>query len=79
MQHGALEKPRFGGIYRTTGSRFLYISFNYFHQRLRLPTDREDTPANREELTNFLNNVGEKIRNRTLQFDKVFYWLDDAT
>lgn len=78
-QQGALEKPTFGGIYRTTGSRFLYISFNYFRQRLRFPTDREDTPANREELTSFMSNVGEKIRNRTLQFDKVFYWIDDAT
>jgi integrase len=76
---GSLEKAKFGGIYRTNGSRFLYISFNYFRQRLRFATDREDTTENRAELVTFMNNVGEKIRNRTLQFDKVFYWLDDAT
>lgn len=78
-QQGKLEKPRFGSIYRTKGSKYLYISFYYYNQRLRFPTDREDTPANREELVQFMNNVGNKIRNRTLQFAKTFYWLDEAT
>lgn len=78
-RQGELEKPKFGGIYRTTGSQYLYITFNYFKQRLRFPSDRVDNLGNREELTSFMNNVGEKIRNRTLKFAEVFYWLDDAT
>ncbi len=78
-RQGKLEKPRFSSIYRTKGSKYLYISFYYYNQRLRFPTDREDTAANREELVQFMNNVGEKIRNRTLQFAKTFYWFDEAT
>jgi integrase len=78
-QQEELEKPTFGSIYRTKGSRYLYVSFYYFNERLRFPTDREDTPKNREELIQFMNNVGEKIRLRTFQFAKTFYWLDDKT
>lgn len=79
QQKGELEKPKFGSIYRTTGSKYLYISFYYFNQRLRLPTDREDTPGNREELSQFMNKIGKKIRLRTFQFAKTFYWLDEET
>jgi integrase len=73
------SKPKFGGLYLTKGSRFIYISMNYYKQRLRFPTDREHTPENWEFLCNFMNEVGEKIKNRTFCFAKTFYWLDEAT
>ncbi|WP_026843298.1 tyrosine-type recombinase/integrase [Citrifermentans bremense] len=72
-------KPSFGSIYRVKGSKYLYINFSYFGQRLRFPTDREDTDSDRDELKEFLNDVGEKIRKRTLNFANTFYWLDEKT
>lgn len=61
------------------GSKYIYISMNYFKQRLRFPTDLEDTPRNWEKLCEFMDNVGQKIKNRTFCFAKSFYWLDEAT
>ncbi|MBU5638850.1 DUF3596 domain-containing protein [Geomonas sp. Red69] len=74
-----MVRPSFGSIYRVKGSKYLYLNFYYFGQRLRFPTDREDTDRNRDELTEFMNTVGEKIRKRTLNFAKTFYWLDEKT
>jgi integrase len=79
IQKEALLKPSFGSVYRTKGSQYLYISFYYFKERLRFPTDRIDTPTNYTELVDFMNDVGTKVRQGTLQFAKVFYWLDEAT
>jgi len=73
------KKPSFGSLYTMTGSKFIYISMNYYKQRLRFPTDRVDSPENWEELSKFLAKVGEKIRNRTFRFAKSFYWLDSET
>ncbi|QEM67402.1 tyrosine-type recombinase/integrase [Geobacter sp. FeAm09] len=73
------RKPEFGSLYTMKGSRFIYISMNYFKQRLRFPTDREDTPENWEELCEFMDKVGEKIKRRTFSFSKSFYWLDART
>ena len=72
-------KPDFGGLYVTRGSKYIYISMNYFKQRLRFPTDLEDNPQNREKMRQFMNEVGEKIRKRTFCFAKTFYWLDEET
>lgn len=79
MPHEPLVQPDFGGIYRTSGSKYLYISFNYFKERLRFPTDRVDTPRNRAELTEFMNEVGKKIRQGSFKFAKTFYWHDETT
>lgn len=79
IEKGSMVKPSFGSIYRTGGSKYLYISMNYFKTRLRFPTDRVDTPENRQELIDFMNSVGEKIRLGTFHFAKVFYWLDEET
>ena len=73
------KKPEFGSLYLTGGSRYIYISMNYYKQRLRFPTDREDTPKNWEELCDFLAQVGQKIKNHTFCFAKAFYWLDQQT
>jgi integrase len=73
------RKPSFGSLYLTKGSKYIYVSINYFKQRLRCPTDLEDTPKNWEELCDFLKEVGEKIRNRTFRFAKAFYWVDEKT
>jgi integrase len=73
------KKPPFGGLYRTRGSRFIYISMNYYKQRLRFPTDREDTEENWEVLGKLMEKVGEKIQKRTFRFAQTFYWLDEAT
>lgn len=73
------RKPSFGSLYTMKGSRFIYISMNYFKQRLRFPTDREDTPKNWDELCDFMAQVGQKIKNRTFSFAKAFYWLDQKT
>jgi integrase len=73
------KKPAFGSLYTMQGSRFIYISMNYFKQRLRFPTDREDTPENWDELSDFMRDVGRKIKNRTFCFAKAFYWADEAT
>ncbi|WP_243374408.1 DUF3596 domain-containing protein [Geotalea sp. SG265] len=72
-------KPAFGSLYTMKDSRYIYISLNYYKQRLRFPTDKLDTPENWEELCGFLTKVGEKIKRRTFCFAKTFYWLDDAT
>lgn len=61
------------------GSKYIYISMNYYKQRLRFPTDRVDTPENWEELREFMEKVGEKIKRRTFCFAKTFYWLDEKT
>jgi len=74
-----MQKPDFGSIYMTKGSKYLYLSFYYYKQRLRFPTDRVDTLKDREELRQFMNGVGEKIKHRTLCFAKAFYWLDEET
>lgn len=74
-----LDLPDFGSVYTTKGSQYLYLSFYYFSQRLRFPTDRMATPKNRHELRKFMNKVGERIRNRTFCFAKTFYWLDETT
>jgi integrase len=74
-----MKKPDFGSIYTTAGSKYLYLSCYYFKQRLRFPTDRVDTEENREELRQFMNSVGEKIKRGTFQFAKAFYWLDQET
>ena len=73
------RKPAFGSLYTMSGSKYIYISMNYFKQRIRFPTDREDTPRNWEELCEFMDKVGEKIKHRTFSFAKTFYWLDEAT
>ena len=73
------KKPAFGGLYNPMESRYIYISFNYFKQRLRFPTDKEDCAKNWEELSDFLYNVGQKIKNNTFVFAKAFYWLDETT
>ena len=73
------RKPAFGSLYTMSGSKYIYISMNYFKQRLRFPTDREDTPRNWEELCEFMDTVGRKIKLRTFCFAKSFYWLDEAT
>jgi integrase len=73
------EKPTFGGLYLTKGSKYIYISVNYFKQRLRFPTDREDTEENWQALVCFLNKVGEKIKKKTFKFAECFFWLDDRT
>jgi len=73
------SKPGFGSLYTMNGSKYIYISMNYFKQRLRFPTDREDTPKNWDEMSDFLEKVGRKIKNRTFVFAKAFYWLDEAT
>jgi len=73
------RKPSFGSLYTMKGSRFIYISMNYFKQRLRFPTDREDTPKNWDDLCDFMAQVGQKIKNRTFSFAKAFYWLDQKT
>lgn len=73
------RKPEFGGLYITGGSKFIYISMNYYKQRLRFPTDLEDTAKNWDELCSFMAQVGQKIKNRTFVFAKTFYWLDEAT
>lgn len=72
-------KPAFGSLYTMKGSKFIYISMNYYKQRLRFPTDREDTAKNWDELREFMGKVGEKIKQRTFCFAKTFYWLDEAT
>jgi len=73
------KKPEFGSIYTTTGSKYLYVSFYYFSERLRFPTDRIDTPENREELRQLMNDVGKKIKLRVFNFAETFFWLDEAT
>lgn len=73
------RKPGFGSLYTMNGSKYIYISMNYFKQRLRFPTDKEDTLIQWEELCDFLEKVGQKIKNRTFIFAKAFYWLDEAT
>lgn len=73
------RKPSFGSLYTMNGSKYIYISMNYYKQRLRFPIDREDNPNNWEELCEFMDEVGRKIRNRTFKFAKTFYWLDKAT
>jgi integrase len=73
------KKPEFGSLYLTNGSKYIYISLNYYKQRLRFPTDREDNPKNWDELCDFLAKVGRKISNRTFCFAKAFYWLDEKT
>lgn len=73
------RKPSFGSLYTMAGSKFVYISMYYYKQRLRFPTDREDTVKNWDELCQFLDNVGQKIKNHTFCFAKTFYWLDVAT
>lgn len=79
LQQGFAEKSNFGSIYRTKGSKYLYISFYYHNQRLRLPTNHVDTPEDRAELINFMNGIGRSMKLRTFQFAKTFYWLDDET
>jgi integrase len=74
-----LLKPDFGSIYVVKGSKYLYVSFYYHNERLRFPTDRVDTPENREELRDLMSSVGEKIKRRTFKFAKTFYWLDEET
>lgn len=74
-----LLKPEFGSIYTNKSSKYLYISFYYFNERLRFPTDRVDTSENRQELRDFMNSVGEKMKRRTFVFAKTFYWLDEET
>jgi integrase len=73
------RKPEFGSLYLTGGSKYIYISLNYYKQRLRFPTDREDTAKNWDELCDFLAQVGQKIKNHTFCFAKAFYWLDQQT
>lgn len=73
------RKPSFGSLYTMNGSKYIYISMNYYKQRLRFPTDREDNPKNWDELCDFMEKVGQKIKNRTFVFAKTFYWLDKAT
>lgn len=73
------RKPSFGSLYTMAGSKYIYISMNYYKQRLRFPTDREDTAKNWDELCQFMEAVGQKIKNRTFCFAKTFYWLDAAT
>lgn len=73
------RKPEFGSLYLTGGSKYIYISMNYYKQRLRFPTDREDTPKDWDELCDFMAQVGQKIKNRTFSFAKSFYWLDQHT
>ena len=73
------KKPEFGSLYLTGGSKYIYISINYYKQRLRFPTDREDSPKNWDELRDFLADVGRKIANHTFCFAKAFYWLDQKT
>lgn len=73
------RKPAFGSLYTMKGSKYIYISMNYFKQRLRFPTDREDAPQNWEDLCDFMDQVGQKIKNRTFCFAKSFYWLDEGT
>jgi integrase len=70
------RKPSFGSLYTMAGSKYIYISCNYYKQRLRFPTDKVDTPKNWDELCDFLAEVGQKIRNRTFVFAKTFYWFD---
>lgn len=73
------KKPKFGSLYVMKGSKYIYISLNYYKQRLRFPSDLEDTSPNWEKLCEFLEQVGEKIKNRTFCFAKSFYWLDEKT
>lgn len=73
------RKPEFGSLYITGGSKYIYISMNYHKQRLRFPTDLEDTAKNWDELCKFMAQVGQKIKNRTFCFAKAFYWLDEKT
>jgi integrase len=73
------KKPGFGSLYTMESSKYIYISMYYFKQRLRFPTDKEDTPRNWDELSDFLEKVGQKIKNRTFVFAKAFYWLDEET
>lgn len=70
------RKPSFGSLYTMPESNRIYISMYYFKQRLRFPTDREDTPRNWDELCDFMATVGQKISNRTFCFAKTFYWLN---
>lgn len=72
-------KPAFGSLYTMKGSQYIYISMNYYKERLRFPTDRVDTPENWEELREFMEKVRERIRRGTFTFAKTFYWLDEAT
>lgn len=73
------KKPSFGSLYTMNGSKYIYISMNYFKQRLRFPTDLEDSRQNWDQLYEFMGNVGGKIKNRTFVFAKTFYWLDEET
>lgn len=73
------KKPGFGSLYTMSASKYIYISMNYFKQRLRFPTDQEDCPKNWDEMSAFMDNVGKKIKNRTFIFAKTFYWLDEET
>lgn len=70
------RKPSFGSLYIMPESNRIYISLYYFKQRLRFPTDREDTAENWDELCDFMGAVGSKIRNKTFCFAKTFYWLN---
>lgn len=72
-------KPSFGSLYTMKGSKYIYISMNYFKQRMRFPSDKEDNPKNWDEMSGFMEKVGQKIKNRTFTFAKTFYWLDEAT
>ncbi len=73
------RKPSFGSLYVMKGSKYIYIGINYFKQRLRFPTDRVDSAKNWDELCDFLDQVGQKIKNRTFCFAKSFYWMDEDT
>jgi integrase len=79
LEHSWRKKPGFGSLYTMESSKYIYISMYYFKQRLRFPTDKEDTPKNWDEMSDFLEKVGQKIKNRTFVFAKAFYWLDEAT
>lgn len=73
------KKPAFGSLYVMPASKYIYISLNYFKQRMRFPTDRVDNKENWDDLSTLMENVGEKIRQRTFRFAKTFYWLDEQT
>jgi len=73
------KKPSFGCLYVPKQSNIIHMSIYYFKERLRLTTNKEYTKENWEELRDFLDQVGKKIKQRTFNLAKALYWLDDAT
>ncbi len=72
----AASTPSFGSVYRVKGSGILYVSFYYKGERLRLSTNLDDTPANRELVCKFLNSSGEAIKRGTFCFTEAFPGAD---